>query len=117
LHIRYDHVRQGEATSAVLPTVTRLTPPRDALAAMRLAEALGVWKAGISPEVVTARTADALETILRSTGMPTRLRELDIPQEDLPRLAQDTLKNFNANAGARSASYVDDMLRLLQAAW
>jgi hypothetical protein len=49
--------------------------------------------------------------------MPTRIRELDIPEADLPLLARDTLKNFNANPGARSDSYADEMLRLLQAAW
>jgi hypothetical protein len=35
----------------------------------------------------------------------------------LPLLARDTLKNFNANAGTRPDSYVDDMLQLLRAAW
>jgi alcohol dehydrogenase class IV len=117
LHIRYDHVRQGEATAAVMPTVTRLTPPGDASAAARIAEALGVWQEGMSSEASSVATADALETILRSTGMPTRVRQLAIPQEDLPLLARDTLKNFNVNPGARSESYVNDMLRLLQAAW
>lgn len=117
LHIRYDHVRQGEATSAVMPTVTRLTPPRDREVAARIAEALGVWKEGMSSEAAAAATAETLESLYRSIGMPTRLRDLNIPERDLPLLAHDTLKNFNANPGARPDSYVDDMLRLLQAAW
>src|SRR5262245_11702712 len=117
LHIRYDHVRQGEATSAVMPTVTRLTPPRDANAAAHIAEARGVWQEGMSSEAAATATADALESLYRSIGMPTRVRELAIPEDDLARLAQDTLKNFNANPGARSDSYVDDMLQLLRAAW
>jgi alcohol dehydrogenase class IV len=50
-------------------------------------------------------------------GMPIRLHELDMPQADLPRLAQDTLKNFNANPGQRPDDYTARMLRLLQAAW
>ncbi len=29
LHIRYDHVWQGESTTSVIPAVTRLTPPED----------------------------------------------------------------------------------------
>jgi len=117
LHLRYDHVRQGEATSAVMPTVTRLTPPHDVSAAARIAEALGVWKEGMSSETAATRTADALESLYRSIGMPTRVRDLTIPEDDLPRLARDTLKNFNANAGARPDSYVDEMLQLLRAAW
>jgi alcohol dehydrogenase class IV len=117
LHIRYDHVPQGEATSAVIPTVTRLTPPRDAWAAERIAEALGVWKEDMSADAASAATADALESLYGSIGMPTRVRELAIAEDDLPVLARDTLKNFNANPGSRPESYVDEMLQLLRAAW
>jgi alcohol dehydrogenase class IV len=117
LHIRYDHVRQGEATSAVMPSVTRLTPPRDASSAARIAEALRVWSEGMSADAAAVATADALESLYRSIGMPTRVRELAIPEDDLRLLARDTLKNFNANPGMQSESYVDDMLQLLRAAW
>jgi alcohol dehydrogenase class IV len=117
LHIRYHHVGQGEATSAVMPVVTRLTPPEDLDVAARIATALGVWQDGMSSDEAAAATAVALEAFYRSIGMPTRVHELDIPQADLALLAHDTLKNFNANPGARSEGYVDAMLQLLQAAW
>jgi len=117
LHIRYDHVWQGESTTAVMPAVTRLTPPDDPAVAERIAAALGVWKDGMNAEAAAGATADALDALYRRIGMPARLRDLDIPQEDLPLLAQDTLKNFNANPGARPDGYVDRMQRLLEAAW
>jgi alcohol dehydrogenase class IV len=117
LHIRYHHVGQGEATSAVMPVVTRLTPPEELEVATRIATALGVWRDGMSAGEAAAATADALDIFYRAIGMPTRVHELDIPQDDLALLAHDTLKNFNANPGARSEGYVDEMLRLLQAAW
>ena len=117
LHIRYHHVGQGEATSAVMPVLTRLTPPEDIAVATRIATALGVWRDGMSAAEAATATADALEAFYRSIGMPTSVHELDIPQDDLLLLARDTLKNFNANPGARPEGYVDEMLRLLQAAW
>ena len=117
LHIRYDHVWQGESTTAVMPAVTRLTPPDDPAVAERIASTLGVWKDGMNAEAAAGATADALDALYRRIGMPARLRDLDIPQEDLPLLAQDTLKNFNANPGARPDGYVDRMQRLLEAAW
>jgi alcohol dehydrogenase class IV len=117
LHIRYHHVRQGEATSAVTPTVLRLTPLRDAEAAARLATAFGVWKQGMSAEAAIAATIDALESFYRSLGMPTRVRDLAISEEDLPLLARATRKNFNASSGVRTEAYVDEMLHLLKAAW
>jgi alcohol dehydrogenase class IV len=117
LHIRYDHVRQGEATSAVIPTVTRLIPPRDTRTAERIAQALGVWHEGMSTDAAAMATADALETFYQSIGMPTRVGELGIPVADLPLLARDTLKNFNANPGTQPEGYVEEMLRLLRTAW
>ena len=117
LHIRYHHVGQGEATAAVMPVVTRLTPPENVAVAARIATALGVWKDGMSAGETAAATAEALEAFYRAIGMPTRVHELDIPPDDLPLLAHDTLKNFNANPGVRPEGYVDEMLRLLQAAW
>ncbi|NKB59355.1 MAG: iron-containing alcohol dehydrogenase [Alphaproteobacteria bacterium] len=117
LHIRYDHVWQGEATSSVIPTVTRLTPPEDAERAARIAEALGVWKEGMSAPDAAGATADALDDLYNGVGMPTRLNQLDIPKDELPLLAKDTLKNFNANPGDRPGDYVAQMLELLEAAW
>jgi alcohol dehydrogenase class IV len=117
LHIRYHHVWQGESTSSVLPTVTRLTPPEDVSVAARIAEALDVWQEGMTSAEAAAATAEALESLYRTIGMPARVGELDIPKDDLPLLAQDTLKNFNANPGARSDDYTEQMLALLEAAW
>ncbi len=117
LHIRYDHVWQGESTSSVIPVVTRLTPPEEVETAARIAEALGVWREGMSSREAAEATADRLDAIYGDIGMPTRVHELDIPEADLPLLAQDTLKNFNANPGLRSDDYQAQMLQLLQAAW
>lgn len=117
LHIRYDHLWQGESTSSVMPTVTRLVPPADPAVAARVARALGAWSDGMDTRAATEATASALERIYRDIGMPARLRELDIPRSDLPLLARDTLKNFNANPGDRPDDYADRMLALLEAAW
>jgi alcohol dehydrogenase class IV len=117
LHIRYHHVWQGESTTTVMPTVTRLTPPDNPLSAERIAQSLGVWSAGMSPEQATLATADAIEKTYSDIGMPTRLRDVDIPEDELALLANDTLKNFNANPGHRADDYAEQMLALLRAAW
>jgi alcohol dehydrogenase class IV len=117
LHIRYYHVRQGEATSAVMPEVTRLTPPQDVDSAARIAATLGVWRDGMTSADAATATAEALHGFYHALGMPSRVRQLHIPETELLLVARDTLKNFNANPGARSEPYIDDMYRLLQAAW
>ena len=100
-----------------MPTVTRLTPPDNAESAARIADALGVWRKGMNSVDAATATADRLEEIYREIGMPSRIRDVDIPKVDLPLLAQDTLKNFNANPGNRPDDYVDQMLSLLEASW
>ncbi len=117
LHIRYHHVGQGEATAAVLPAAFRHAEPHRADALARQAEALGVWRQGMSAADAADAVAGALETLFRSIGMPRRLRDLNIPESDLPLLAQDTLKNFNANPGERPADQTARMRALLQCAW
>ncbi|MEL0113979.1 MAG: hypothetical protein VW835_19795, partial [Rickettsiales bacterium] len=62
--------------------------------------------------------ADALEDIYTKIGVPTRLRQIDIPQDDLINIAKETVKNFNANAGVRSAEdQIANALKLLETAW
>ena len=51
----------------------------------------------------TLAADDAIEATHRAAARPTRARDLDVPREELPRIAEATLKNFNANQGLRSA--------------
>lgn len=117
LHIRYHHVGQGEATSALLPATMRIVGPTDPESAARLAQALGVWKDDMSPAEANSATVDALVAFYRSIGMPAQLSEVNIPRAELPLLARDTLKNFNANPGERADDQVERMMALLEAAW
>jgi alcohol dehydrogenase class IV len=115
LHLRYDHIGQGEATSAVTPVVLRRTPAGPGV--VRMADALDVGEPSISPDEAAPAVAEALERFYESIGMPWRLRQLEIPEDDLPLLARDTLKNFNANRGERAPDYVRNMLDMLRACW
>lgn len=118
LHVRYPHVGQGESTSAVHATNIRLSDEIDPHAARQVAEALEVWRDGMAPRDAALAVADKLEGLYGGVGVPTRLRQLDIPREDLQAIADETVKNFNFNPGLRSAQeQVEDARRLLEAAY
>ena len=118
LHIRYPHVGQGESTSVVHASAMRLAAEVELQPARQAAEALGVWRDGMDGKTAANAVAETLEIIYTKTGVPTRLRQLDIPQDDLINIAKETVKNFNFNAGARSADdQIQDSLKLLEAAW
>jgi alcohol dehydrogenase class IV len=116
IHLRYEHVGQGEATAALLPTVVRSLGASDEALLRRLAEALEVGAEG-GAESVAARSADALAAFYGTIGMPSRVSELSIPRDELPLLVGDAQKNFNANPGERAEAQEEAHLRLLQAAW
>ena len=118
LHVRYPHVGQGESTSVVAATAMRLHPAPPEASARSVALALGLSRGGMGARDATLAIADAVEALYQRAGVPTRLRQLEIPRADIPLIARETVKNFNANAGARSeADQVEDAIRLLEAAW
>jgi alcohol dehydrogenase class IV len=118
LHVRYPHVGQGESTSVVHATKIRLADTVDVRSARQVAEALEVWRDGMDGREAALAVADVLDALYARVGVPTRLRQLQIPRADLRAIAGETVKNFNANAGARSpADQIEDAMRLLEAAY
>ena len=118
LHVRYPHVGQGESTSVVHAAKVRLSDAVDARSAQQVATALDVWQDAMDARQAALAVADRLEALYARVGVPTRLRQLQIPREDLKAIANETIKNFNANAGVRSPrEQVDDAMRLLEAAY
>lgn len=118
LHLRFPHVGQGESTCVVQAPRIRLSQDIDAAGARQVASALGLWRDGMAPREAALAVAEALEALYARLGMPTQLRQLEIPREALPQVAQMTVKNFNANAGVRSPEeQVAEALALLEAAY
>jgi alcohol dehydrogenase class IV len=118
LHVRYPHVGQGESTSVVHATKLRLSEEVDARAARQVAEALEVWRDGMDVRQAALTVADKLEAVYSRVGVPTRLRQIEIPRNDLQTIADETVKNFNFNPGLRSVQdQIRDSLRLLEAAY
>jgi alcohol dehydrogenase class IV len=118
LHVRYPHVGQGESTSVVHASKIRLSDAVDMQSTQQVARALGIWREGMAARTAALAVADTLESLYVRIGVPTRLRQLAVPREDLDAIANETVKNFNANAGVRSpAERVADARRLLEAAY
>lgn len=119
LHLRHPSVGQGESTSVVQATAIRIADHAVVSEPSRqVAQALDVWRDGMDGPAAAEAVAAELERIYVSTGVPTRLRDLAIEREDLILVARETVKNFNANAGARSdEEQIGASMALLDAAW
>jgi len=118
LHVRYPHVGQGESTSVLHATKLRISERIDPKAARQVAEALEVWHGNMDIKQAAIAVADKLDELYTLAGVPTRLRQIGVPREDFQTIANETVKNFNFNPGARSAGdQIKDALQLLEAAY
>ena len=118
LHIRYPAIGQGDSTSVVQAHTIRLAQDVEWSPARQVCQAIGISCDSLDGRQMALAVADWLEEIYGLIGMPTRLRQLDVPKDDLSNIAKDTVKNFNANSGVRSAQeQIEDALNLLNAAW
>ena len=116
LHLFQPAIGQGESTCVLVASALRLAKqvPSDEL--LRVGRALGVQDR--SPTV--DNIAEALEATFAKNKMPIQLRTLPVTEADLPKIAGETVNNFNAIAGGGTQdaqARVDRSLRLLQAAW
>lgn len=109
----HGHVGQGEANSALTATVIRHFGGRDSQAMALIAEAFGVTDERAAHE----RAAEAVELAFVQAGMPTRLRELDIPRDSLETVLENSLRNFNADPKREFLRERDALMAALQAAW
>jgi alcohol dehydrogenase class IV len=82
-----------------------------------MAKALGVWEEGAPIDEAPFRVADALEGVLRSLGMPTRLSALGIERAHLPRVIEHALRNFNADPKREFIRERELLSGVLEAAW
>lgn len=113
----HEHVGQGEANTALAPTVIRGLGSRDPAAMARMAEVLGVWRAdeaiGLAPE----RLAAELERVFEAAGLPTRVSQLNVPQDSVPALMAHSLKNFNADPRREFVKEEAFLTQLLRKCW
>jgi alcohol dehydrogenase class IV len=107
------HVGQGEANSALTATVIRHFGARDPEAMTLIAQAFDV----VDNRPAHERAADAVERAFAQAGMPTRLRELDIPRDSLATVLENSLRNFNADPKREFLRERDALRAALEAAW
>jgi len=112
---RYPHIGQGEANTALTPHVLRKLGYRNAQEMQAIANGLGI--AGTHAEDAPAQAADFLAATFTKLGMPARLRDLQVPEDGLPALLEDSMKNFNADPKREFLAHRDELQDVLNACW
>jgi alcohol dehydrogenase class IV len=85
------HVHHGTANAICLPHVMRFNADELEGRQVDIAEALGVARAGVCDADQAEAAARAVATLVATVGLPTRLRDVGVPEEDLDTCAEASL--------------------------
>ncbi len=112
------HIPHGLSNSLVLPHVIRFNSPAARHLYQPLADVI-LFDQPRAPaaEEVSLQLAEYFERLARELGLPTTLREMNIPESDLPRLAHESMLQQRLLINNPRTVSVDDALAIYTAAF
>jgi len=111
------NVPHGIANSIILPHAIRFNADATASQLVPASEAMGVSGNGISPKVAIDALVQRVYDLVGQMNLPQRLREADIKESDLPRLAQLGFQNRTVQNNPKPITDAAQIEMLLRAAW
>lgn len=112
---RFD-LDNGITNALLLPHAMRYNAPATGDRLSLVAEALGAGTPD-SAEAAVAAATRATEELFARLGLPRRLRDVGIPEDALPQLAQDAAGDWFLHQNPRRVSDISELLDVLAAAW
>ena len=110
-------VGHGYTSCVTQPYVMEFNRPASADKQAMLAQAAGLDTRGMSDDVASEAVAEVVDQFILELGMPHRLRELEIPHEDLPEIARMTLEDGPSRNNPVQVTSPEELLPLLEKAW
>jgi alcohol dehydrogenase class IV len=111
------NVPHGEANAILLPHTMRFNLDASAERQALIAEAMGVDISASSPEQAGQAAADAVAALCRTLGLPERLRDVDVPEDGLERIATATLHDRGLATNPKPITDAAPILEVLRRAW
>ena len=114
--VRYS-VGHGYTSCVTQPYVMEYNRPVSAHKQALLARCAGIDTRGMSDEAAAEAAARAVDNFILSLGMPHRIRELEIPREDLPSIAELTLQDGGTRSNPIPITTIEQVMEVLEKAW
>ena len=114
--VRYA-VGHGYTSCVTQPYVMEYNRPVSAQKQALLARSAGVDTRGMSDEAAAEAAARAVDNLILGLGMPHRIRELEVPREDLPAIAEQTLEDGGSRNKAIPMTRVEQVMEVLEMAF
>ena len=110
-------VGHGYTSCVTQPYVMEFNRPVSAAKQALLARSAGLDTRGMSDEAAAEAAASAVDDFIMGMGMPHRLRELEIPEEDLPKIAELVLTDGGTRSNPISITSAEQVMEVLTAAF
>ena len=82
-----------------------------------IAEILNVRDGEMDEDTAADRAADAIETLTKELGLPSRLRDVGVTVEDFRDLADDAIQDLIVATNPRPVTSADVVIELLHSAY
>lgn len=110
-------VGHGYTSCVTQPYVMEFNRPVSAAKQALLARSAGLDTRGMSDEAAAEAAARAVDDFIMGMGMPHRLRELEIPEEDLPKIAELVLTDGGIRNNPIYITSAEQVMGVLTAAF
>lgn len=110
-------VGHGYTSCVTQPYVMEFNRPVSAVKQALLARSAGLDTRGMSDEAAAEAAARAVDDFIMGMGMPHRLRELEIPEEDLPKIAELVLTDGGTRSNPIYITSAEQVMGVLTAAF
>lgn len=109
-------VPHGVTSCIMLPRVMEYNRSVTAPQQRRIAEAMGIRTAGMSDEQASIAAVSILEDLIDKLGIPRRLRDWGVSQEDFAPIVQDAMEDMVVAFNPRPIANQEELVELLQKA-
>ena len=110
-------VGHGYTSCVTQPYVMEFNRPVSAHKQALLARSAGLDTRGMSDEAAAEAAARAVDDFILGLGMPHRIRELEIPEADLPKIAELVLADGGCRSNAIPITTTEQVMEVLKAAF
>ena len=116
LGVKYS-VGHGYTSCVTQPYVMEFNRPGSATKQALLARSAGIDTRGMSDEAAAEAAARAVDDFVLGMGMPHRIRELEIPESDLPEIAELVLTDGGCQNNPILITSAEQVMEVLRAAF
>lgn len=111
------NVPHGVTSCIMLPHVMDYNRPVTADRQAVIARAIGVDTRGMSDEEAAGAAAERMREFIKGLGVPTRLRDVGVTEDDFAGIAKDALEDLVVATNPRPIRDREEVLALLRQAW